>query len=82
VIKAFKKDYHETLLDGLRIYHNPFAIHPLDGSVFDLPGVYQGCFDLDTNERLYRGEGEHLVYRTLTTYFNPNEAVGPAASRS
>jgi hypothetical protein len=81
-IETWKRDYRESLLDGLRVYHNPFATRPLDASVFRKPDVYQGCFDMETNERIYQGEGELLAYRTLVTYFDPNEpgTAAPQAS--
>ena len=38
IIKKPKRRYEENLLDGLRVYYNPFAAHPLDPSVFR-PGL-------------------------------------------
>lgn len=72
-ISSSKKHYREWLLDGLRVYHNDRATHPLDASAFRAPGVYQGTFDLTTNERVYQGEGEMLVFRKLITFFDPKE---------
>jgi hypothetical protein len=34
IVKAKKANYTERLLDGLRVYHNPLAAHPLDRAVF------------------------------------------------
>ena len=36
LIQCPKSQYEEHLFDGLRVYHNPFAIHPLDPAVFRL----------------------------------------------
>jgi hypothetical protein len=33
--------YSESILDGLRVYHNPHANHPLDPSLFDRPEIFQ-----------------------------------------
>ncbi|MFH0297891.1 hypothetical protein AAFX91_11735 [Bradyrhizobium sp. 31Argb] len=38
-IIAQKKDYKESLIDGLRLFTNPFAEHPVDLNWFDDPGV-------------------------------------------
>lgn len=34
-----KADYHESLCDGLRLFHNPFAIRPLAADLFDIPDI-------------------------------------------
>lgn len=34
-----KEDYHETLTDGLRVFTNPYAKHPLNLDLFDDPGI-------------------------------------------
>ena len=36
-----KADYHEDLLDGLYVVHNPFASRPLPRHLFDHPRVAQ-----------------------------------------
>lgn len=41
IIKASKSEYSETLLDGLRVYHNPYATYPLDPAVFRSNEVFQ-----------------------------------------
>jgi hypothetical protein len=33
--------YEESILDGLRIYHNPYATYPLDPALFDRPEIFQ-----------------------------------------
>lgn len=50
VIRAQKSNYVESLLDGLRVYHNPFAKYPLDPSIFHDDDVFQLYFRHDTGE--------------------------------
>lgn len=38
---AIKRDYHEHLLDGLHVFHNPFAKHPLDVDALGHPRLAQ-----------------------------------------
>jgi len=60
---VLKSDYEESLLDGLHIYHNPFAEMPLDYSLFDCPGVTQHSYD--TTRRLPYDDADDgvLMYR-------------------
>ena len=51
VIKKRKQDYVENLLDGLRVYHNPFALHPIDPALFRNHSVFQ----------VYVADGEWVV---------------------
>jgi hypothetical protein len=39
--QGMKADYDETLFDGLKVYHNPHATHPLDWRVCQEPGAFQ-----------------------------------------
>lgn len=41
VFKGPNGRYTETVLDGLRVYHNPHAEHPMDPSLFDRPEIFQ-----------------------------------------
>jgi len=41
-------DYRETVLDGLSVYYNPFASHPLDPTIFGAPEVAHYTFDPKT----------------------------------
>lgn len=47
VIEAKAGQYQESLLDGLRVYHNPYADHPLDPATFRHPAVFQSYFAND-----------------------------------
>ena len=40
-IRAFKDDYRESLCDGLRVFHNPFAVRPLSGDLFFVDDIRQ-----------------------------------------
>ena len=48
-IVAEKKDYRETLLDGLCVFHNPFAVRPLDNRTFFGRDVSQYFYDPSTS---------------------------------
>jgi hypothetical protein len=41
IIREPKRRYEESLIDGLRIYHNPYATYPLDPAIFRHPSVFQ-----------------------------------------
>lgn len=43
-----KRDYYETILDGLQVYHNPYAKYPLDEDFFFNKDVVQ-CIGYDPN---------------------------------
>ncbi|RQV96436.1 glycosaminoglycan attachment site [bacterium] len=40
-----KSEYYEHLLDGMYIFHNPFATHPLDANAFHHDRIAQFCPD-------------------------------------
>lgn len=62
-----KPDTTESLLDGLTVFHNPFAKHPLDPAVFRHQDVAQMYADNSTGEFVIdRREGQ-LLFRMLHT---------------
>lgn len=65
VVKARKVDYHETLLDGLRIYHNPYAIWPLDPTVFRSREVFQAYYCHEKGEWVYEQPEGQLLSRMV-----------------
>ncbi|WP_233079245.1 hypothetical protein [Rheinheimera soli] len=68
------KDYSETLQDGLQIYHNPYARHPLDPHTFRKRGVVQVFANPVTKELMWEGEENCLMYRmTNNLSFGQNE---------
>ena len=42
---GYAEETGETLTDGLQIYHNPYALHPLDPAMFRRRGVVQNYPD-------------------------------------
>jgi hypothetical protein len=41
VFRGPNSSYQESILDGLRIYHNPYATYPLDRGLFDRAEIFQ-----------------------------------------
>lgn len=73
VFQGTKSVYHEDLLDGLKVYHNPHAAHPLDLEVFKQPGVLQAEYtDPQTHEWRYLMDRPPLVARNLITMNVPD----------
>lgn len=73
VFQGAKTMYQETLFDGLRVYHNPHATHPLDWRVFEEPGAFQAvCVNPDTFEWNYWMDRPPLVARSLITLNLPD----------
>jgi hypothetical protein len=60
-----KRDYHETLLDGLHIFHNPYADVPLDHETFNQPEVVQHIFDIERRMPMDNAKEGALIMRTL-----------------
>lgn len=83
VIREPKCRYQENLLDGLRIYHNPFARHPLGPDLFRHPSVFQWYFRGD-KEFIEQCEGQ-LLFRCVATCqdigrYSEGQQPGPAGS--
>jgi hypothetical protein len=66
-VKSRKRDYKETLLDGLRVYHNPEALYPLDPAVFRSPEVFQAYYCLQTGAWVYEQQDGQLLFRIVET---------------
>lgn len=66
VRRSLKRDYSEHLLDGLYVFHNPFAHQPLPHSVFDHPRITQMTVAQD-GELLGIGPSDFLLARLLNT---------------
>lgn len=62
-VVAQKHHYSESLLDGLRIYHNPFAEYPLDPAIFRRPEVMQ-WYVRNGQEVAEQRDGQ-LLFRTV-----------------
>lgn len=65
VIKEPKQIYQESLLDGLRVYHNPFALRSLEPALFRHPSVFQWYFQ-NSDEFVEQSEGQ-LLFRCVET---------------
>lgn len=63
VIRQPKQQYKENLLDGLRIYHNPFATHPLQPALLRHDSVFQLYFE-GNEMRVEQHEGD-LLFRCV-----------------
>lgn len=73
VFQGTKAAYSETIFDGLRVYHNPNATHPLDWRPFEQPGVFQATYtDAKTQSWQYSLDRPLLVARNLITLNVPN----------
>lgn len=53
----------ETLLDGLQVYHNPNAKYPLSPEIFRRKGVVQHFIDPNSEEWVYEGRTDALLFR-------------------
>ena len=62
-----KRDYHEDLLDGLYVFHNPYAQRPLPISVFDHPRITQMTLSPD-GQLLGIGPSDFLLARFLQSF--------------
>lgn len=67
VIRQPKSLYEESLVDGLRIYYNPFATHPLDPAIFRHPSVFQLYHDAHDEIHVEQREGL-LLFRSVFTF--------------
>ncbi len=67
-IVASKKDYKETLLDGLRVYHNPSSNHPLDPAIFRNRDVFQSYFSDECQEWKHEQTDGQLHFRGVQTF--------------
>jgi hypothetical protein len=61
-----KAEYSETLLDGLKFFHNPHAMYPLDPNRLDFPGVAHEICDEDGKPGC-RTPDEFLIQRSVVT---------------
>lgn len=64
----------ETITDGLRVYHNPYAKYPLDSAVFRKPGLVQMWADPDAREMIFE-EAENSLHMRTAWVVNPIKDV-------
>lgn len=65
LVRLPKSLYEESLLDGLRVYHNPHALHPVDPALFRNPKVYQSYVEDD--DWKYEARDGLLLFRSVST---------------
>jgi hypothetical protein len=70
LIEARKSAYTESLLDGLRVYHNPWATHPVDVTIFRHRDVFQAYYDRQSGW-LYDQRDGLLLCRNVRTILPP-----------
>lgn len=63
----------ETLSDGIQIYHNPFALHPLDPAYFRRRGVVQHYFEEASMRWVMEGLQHSLMHRMPVTVVARND---------
>jgi hypothetical protein len=67
VTKTIKPDYHESLLDGLRVYHNPEATHKLKKDIFRDNDVFQSYYSEEKQDWVYEDRTGLLLFRRVLT---------------
>lgn len=77
LVKASKSSYVESLLDGLRVYHNPQATYPLDVAVFRHRDVFQAYYER-RNGWVYEQRDGLLLCRNVYTFLPPRNKGGVA----
>lgn len=58
-------DCGETILDGLQVFHNPYAKFPLPPEIFRSERVVQHFFDEEIGEWVYEGRLDALLFRQV-----------------
>jgi hypothetical protein len=76
LIEARKSAYTESLLDGLRVYHNPLATHPLDVAILRHRDVFQAYYDRQSGWVYDQRDGLLLCRNVCTILPSRNIGVG------
>jgi hypothetical protein len=58
-------EHEESILDGLQVYHNPFACQSLSPAIFRAPRVVQHFWDFKTHNWSYEGRTDALLTRQV-----------------
>jgi hypothetical protein len=67
VVRARKAQYSESLLDGLRVCHNPSATHRLNVKTFRHPDAFQSYYSEEGEEWMHDQPDRLLLYRSVLT---------------
>lgn len=70
VFRGPNERYEESVLDGLRVYHNPFAKNPLDPSLFSRPEIFQATATGPVSMVLL-SDSRHILVNRKATLFPP-----------
>jgi len=70
-----KKEYKETVLDGLHIFHNPFANRPISYEHFDRIEIIHHDFDLEKKIPLVKTNDGALFQRSTQKINFPNKEI-------
>jgi hypothetical protein len=68
-----KTKYREPLLDGLCVFHNPFANNPLPWEVFHSLGVVQETWDSQNEPHVVAAHGTLIQRTVITVQSRPEE---------
>ncbi len=68
-------EHEEGILDGLHIYHNPYATYPLSPNIFRAPRVVQHYFDHQTLQWIHEGQTDALLYRQVLVSENSEKSL-------
>lgn len=60
-------DHSESHLDGLQVYHNPYALHPLAHEDFDSSEIVQYHYDVENGQMLIDYKDRALVSRNTVS---------------
>ncbi|MUK62728.1 hypothetical protein GNP81_16320 [Aliivibrio fischeri] len=60
------QEHNERAVDGLQIYHNPFATNPLPFELFNKKGIVQSYYDPEYGNITRYGLDHALYFRTVT----------------
>jgi hypothetical protein len=72
--RHLKVNHEEHLIDGLRVYHNPYAEHPLPIDLFSDERIFQTWFDHSQGEWQYQISSKNLMFRSSLRFVpNPRE---------
>ncbi|MEZ5492641.1 MAG: hypothetical protein R3F50_20350 [Gammaproteobacteria bacterium] len=63
----------ETIQDGLQVYHNPYAVNPIDPEYFRADGVVQVFGDKATASLITEGEESCLMHRQVYNLIPENK---------
>lgn len=71
--RHLKAAHKEHLLDGLRIYHNPFANEPLRTDLFSDDRIFQSYYNFEDEEWNYQASRKNLLFRSSLKFVSTEE---------